>query len=396
MRVRRRRVRSPPRRLRHRRCGCGRRARRRTARSSDAPSPCSASARRRCGRPRPKRRSTGQSIDAARRRRDRAARRRRRSSDPGEISTRRRATAPRVGAAMAAKSLEPGSRGGRACLTPRSRVTVNGTSRTAAVEPRKTLADFLREDCRLTGTHLGCEHGVCGACTVLSDGAAVRACLMFAVQADGREVTTVEGLAPPDGELSAVQQRLARSPRPAVRLLHAGVRRVDHRLPRATTPIRPTRRSATVCPATCAAAPATRASSPRSGWRRRRGTAMTGDGPPPRRRRATGSSASASSAAKTPGSLTGHGQLRRRHRRARACCTPPSCAATSPGAPMRSIDVSAARDLPGVVAVFTGGRPQRRCRRELGRLRGARCVRPGRSACSPTATCASPASRSRS
>jgi carbon-monoxide dehydrogenase small subunit len=73
------------------------------------------------------------------------------------------------------------------------------------VEPRRTLADFLREDCRLTGTHLGCEHGVCGACTVLVDGAAVRSCLMFAVQADGRQVTTVEGLGSPDGQLNPVQ-----------------------------------------------------------------------------------------------------------------------------------------------------------------------------------------------
>ena len=83
-------------------------------------------------------------------------------------------------------------------------ITVNGEPRAAAVEPRLTLADFLREVCRLTGTHLGCEHGVCGACTVLLDGAAVRACLVFAVQADGTAVTTVEGLAP-EGELSPVQ-----------------------------------------------------------------------------------------------------------------------------------------------------------------------------------------------
>ncbi len=85
------------------------------------------------------------------------------------------------------------------------RVTVNGEAREATVEPRKTLADFLREDCRLTGTHLGCEHGVCGACTVLLDGDAVRACLVFAVQADGAEVTTIEGIGSPDGELSPVQ-----------------------------------------------------------------------------------------------------------------------------------------------------------------------------------------------
>ncbi|MEX2255885.1 MAG: 2Fe-2S iron-sulfur cluster-binding protein, partial [Acidimicrobiia bacterium] len=64
-------------------------------------------------------------------------------------------------------------------------VDVNGRQRNASVESRRTLADFLREDCALTGTHLGCEHGVCGACTVLVDGEAVRSCLMFAVQADG-------------------------------------------------------------------------------------------------------------------------------------------------------------------------------------------------------------------
>ncbi len=85
-------------------------------------------------------------------------------------------------------------------------LTVNGRPRRIRVEPRKTLADALREDLRLTGTHLGCEHGVCGACTVLVDGAAVRSCLMFAVQAEGADVTTVEGLTPADGGLSPVQQ----------------------------------------------------------------------------------------------------------------------------------------------------------------------------------------------
>jgi len=85
-------------------------------------------------------------------------------------------------------------------------MTVNGEQRQAQVEPRKTLADFLREDCALTGTHLGCEHGVCGACTVLLDGEAVRSCLLFAVQAEGTEVTTVEGLTPVDGGLSPVQE----------------------------------------------------------------------------------------------------------------------------------------------------------------------------------------------
>ena len=85
------------------------------------------------------------------------------------------------------------------------RFVVNGETREAKVEPRVTLADFLREDLRLTGTHLGCEHGVCGACTVLVDGAAVRSCLVFAVQADGAEITTIEGIGSPDGGLSPVQ-----------------------------------------------------------------------------------------------------------------------------------------------------------------------------------------------
>ena len=74
-------------------------------------------------------------------------------------------------------------------------VTVNGVRHERAVEPRLLLSDFLRHDLGLTGTHVGCEHGVCGACTVLMDGAAVRSCLLLAVQADGHELVTVEGLA---------------------------------------------------------------------------------------------------------------------------------------------------------------------------------------------------------
>src|ERR1700740_1801881 len=87
-------------------------------------------------------------------------------------------------------------------------VQVNGAPRTASVEARKTLADFLRDDLDLTGTHVGCEHGVCGACTVIVDGRAVRSCLMLAVQADGSAITTVEGLAAPDGTLHPAQQAL--------------------------------------------------------------------------------------------------------------------------------------------------------------------------------------------
>jgi carbon-monoxide dehydrogenase small subunit len=85
------------------------------------------------------------------------------------------------------------------------RLTVNGAPVAAGIEARLTLADLLRDELGLTGTHLGCEHGVCGACTVLLDGDAVRSCLVLAVQADGHEVRTVEGLADGD-ELGPVQQ----------------------------------------------------------------------------------------------------------------------------------------------------------------------------------------------
>ena len=87
----------------------------------------------------------------------------------------------------------------------RIELTVNGRRQVGTVEARKSLADFLRGDAGYTGVHVGCEHGVCGACTVIVDGAAVRACLMLAVQADGAQVTTVEGLAAPDGTFHPVQ-----------------------------------------------------------------------------------------------------------------------------------------------------------------------------------------------
>ena len=83
---------------------------------------------------------------------------------------------------------------------------INGEEHRVEVEPRRTLADTLRDNCGLTGTHLGCEHGVCGACTVLLNGEPVRSCLMFAVQADGAELRTVEGMASPDGALHPIQE----------------------------------------------------------------------------------------------------------------------------------------------------------------------------------------------
>ena len=86
-------------------------------------------------------------------------------------------------------------------------VTVNGEYHSAVVDTRQTLADFLRQELGLTGTHLGCEHGVCGSCTVLVDGASARSCLMLAAQANGTEITTIEGLAV-DGELNELQQAM--------------------------------------------------------------------------------------------------------------------------------------------------------------------------------------------
>jgi carbon-monoxide dehydrogenase small subunit len=85
-------------------------------------------------------------------------------------------------------------------------MTINGKTYRDNIEARTTLADFIRHSCGLTGTHVGCEHGVCGACTLQVDGRAVRSCTMYAVQADGATVTTVEGLARQDGELHPVQQ----------------------------------------------------------------------------------------------------------------------------------------------------------------------------------------------
>lgn len=90
-------------------------------------------------------------------------------------------------------------------------VEVNGEQRPACVPARTSLADFLRDDLGLTGTHLGCEHGVCGACTVLLNGQPVRSCIMLAAQADGQAITTIEGLSGPDGELNEVQDAFCRT-----------------------------------------------------------------------------------------------------------------------------------------------------------------------------------------
>ena len=94
--------------------------------------------------------------------------------------------------------------------TRRIAITVNGKLHEAVVDTRLHLADVLRHQFGLTGTHLGCEHGVCGACTILLDGVTARSCLMLAVQADGRSVTTIEGVAESDGQLHPLQEALAK------------------------------------------------------------------------------------------------------------------------------------------------------------------------------------------
>ena len=124
----------------------------------------------------------------------------------GRRTSTRRTSAPRVGRTgrTAVRSVQAPA----AVADAQVSVHVNGASVTRTVEVRRTLVDFLREDAGLTGTHIGCEHGVCGACTVLLDGQPVRSCLIFAVQADGAEVTTVEALGTVEA-LSPLQQAFA-------------------------------------------------------------------------------------------------------------------------------------------------------------------------------------------
>ena len=139
-------------------------------------------------------------------------------------------------------------------------VTVNGERVSRTVEARRTLADFLRDDLSLTGTHLGCEHGVCGACTVLLNGDAVRSCLMFAVQADGAEVTTIEGLSERAGGLTPLQAAFQSEHALQCGYCTPWFRHMPSSL-NARPPSR--RRSAMRCPETCAGARDIKGSSPR-------------------------------------------------------------------------------------------------------------------------------------
>ena len=135
-------------------------------------------------------------------------------------------------------------------------LNINGRDHAIRVEPRKTLVDAIREDCGQTGTHIGCEHGVCGACTVIVGGEAVRSCLMFAVQAQGKPIRTVEGLAQRQ-DAASVAARLHGASRPAMRLLHAGLPDAGGAARWRRTRTSATRSCSTCCRRISAAAPAT-------------------------------------------------------------------------------------------------------------------------------------------
>ena len=244
-------------------------------------------------------------------------------------------------------------------------VTVNGRAVTALVEPRQTLADFLRDRLRLTGTHLGCEHGVCGACTVLADGAAIRSCLVFAVQMAGAAVTTVEGLTPDGGALSDVQEAFRSEHGLQCGFCTPGfVVSVTAFL--AENPDPPPTRSVRGYRGTCAGAPATRASSARS--RPRPAPARAPGSTAPARARSTaparrpamtevGATAGRFVGARVqrledPRLLAGRGNYIDDH------TVPGMLHASFVRSPvargsLRSIDVCPAAAMPGVAAVFT-------------------------------------------
>ena len=139
-------------------------------------------------------------------------------------------------------------------------VTVNGTKHTKEVPVRITLADFIRYELGLTGTHLGCEHGVCGACTILLDGRSARSCLMLAVQADGHEILTVEGIAPSPDKLHPLQEAFRDNHGLQCGFCTPGMLTTLTGISARQSRTRPSRRCGSRSPAISAAAPATRAS----------------------------------------------------------------------------------------------------------------------------------------
>ena len=148
-------------------------------------------------------------------------------------------------------------------------LTVNGETVAETVDARKTLVDFLRDDLVLTGSHVGCEHGVCGACTVRVDGVIVRGCLMLAAQCDGATVETIEGVSD-TGEIADLQTAFEQRNALAMRLLHARHAADRAGIAARAAACRAARKSASRFPATTAAAPATTPSSMPSRRSRRR------------------------------------------------------------------------------------------------------------------------------
>ena len=200
-------------------------------------------------------------------------------------------------------------------------VTVNGQLHAGEVEPRLLLVHFLRDALGLTGTHVGCDTSNCGACTVHLDGEAVKSCTVLAVQADGAEVTTIEGIGT-RGRPAPGAGGVLGAPRPPVRLLHAGHDHGRRRPARQATPTRPRRRSARRSPATSAAAPATTTSSRRCSTRRRRRRSVDRSERRAEERSTNGKwVGQALQAQGGPAADHRPRPLRRRHRRCRACST---------------------------------------------------------------------------
>ena len=240
------------------------------------------------------------------------------------------------------------------------RLRVNNTPREYTVEPRVLLVHYLRDVCGLTGTHVGCETGICGACTVLVDGKAVKSCTMFAVQADGADVTTIEGLATNGAPASGAAGRSGNATACNAASARPGMIMASVQLLATERGADAARRSPTACAATCAAAPAIRTSSMPSQQAARHGPAAADarrQGGGPWLTPDTPYVGRAMKRVEDPRLIKGIGDLHRRPAAARAAARRRSCAARTRTRASRASTPSAARAIPGVV-----GRPDRRGR----------------------------------
>ena len=249
-------------------------------------------------------------------------------------------------------------------------LTVNGERVSRTVPVRQHLVDFLRTDLGLTGAHLGCEHGVCGACSVRVDGAVVRGCLMLAVQADGADVVTIEGLTD-TGEIADLQEAFVDRNALQCGFCTPGMLMTAAELLREGQQPRPARRSARSCPATTAAAPAITPSSMQSPRR----LASPREGRPRRERQDPPRPLRQAQQLRRPHPVARRRQARGRrarplHRRLlarRACCTPPSCAARSHTPESLSIDTARSQAAAGRRAGDDRRRAGQALHRTLGR-----------------------------